>query len=149
MFGALVAAVFVASTATSKAQGRGHDHDRTSVIVVGGGFYSPYYYDPFFFADPWYGGYQYPIRPYGYGYRLAEPEASVRLEVKPKEAEVFVDGYYAGVVDDFDGTWQSLKLDSGGHNIEIRKPGLETLRFDVHVQPERSITFRGDMKAVP
>ena len=30
-----------------------------------------------------------------------------------------------------------------------RKPGFETLRFDVRVQPDRSITFRGEMKPVP
>src|SRR3954468_24047183 len=64
MFGMLAAAMFIASAATSEAQGRGRG--RTSVVVVRGGFYSPYY-DPFFFADPWYGGYQYPIQPYGYG----------------------------------------------------------------------------------
>ena len=79
MFGALAAVVFAASAATSEAQVRGHVRGRTTV-VVGGGFYSPYYYDPFFFADPWYGGYQYPIAPYGYGYRYAEPDASIRLD---------------------------------------------------------------------
>ena len=54
----------------------------------------------------------------------------------PRDAEVFVDGYYAGTVDDFDGVFQALKLDSGGYKIEIRKPGFETLHFDVRVQPE-------------
>jgi hypothetical protein len=28
----------------------------------------------------------------------------------PKEAAVYVDGFYAGVVDDFDGVFQSLPL---------------------------------------
>ena len=67
---ALTAIVFAGSASTSEAQGRGRGRGRTSVVVVGGGYYSPFYYDPFFFADPWFGGYQYPIRPYGYGYRL-------------------------------------------------------------------------------
>jgi len=127
------------------------------------------YYDPwgfgafglgYFYYSPWAWGPGYSSYGFGYGAPsgyYAGPHyaaggfdvGSVKLKVKPRDAEVFVDGYYAGVVDDFDGAWQSLKLDSGGHNIEIRKPGLETLRFDVHVQPERSITFRGDMKAVP
>ena len=129
------------------------------------------YYDPwgfgafglgYFYYSPWawgpgyssYGnGYGYGGAPYGYaGPRYGADGfdvGSVKLKVKPRDAEVFVDGYYAGVVDDFDGTLQSLKLDSGAHNIEIRKPGLETLRFDVRVQSERSITFRGEMKAVP
>ena len=73
----------------------------------------------------------------------------VKLKVKPRDAEVLVDGYYAGTVDDFDGVFQALKLDSGGYKIEIRKPGFETLVFDVHVQPDRTVTYRGEMKATP
>jgi len=111
--------------------------------VVGGGFYSPYYYDPFFYADPWYGlqyPYPYPIRPYGYGYRAYEPEASVRLEVKPKEAEVYVDGYYAGVVDDFDGTFQRLRVEPGEHEIELWLDGYRTVRQKVYLARDK--TFR-------
>ncbi len=81
----------------------------------------------------------------GFGFDVG----SVRLKVKPRDAEVWVDGYYAGSVDDFDGVLQALKLDAGGYHIEIRKAGYQTLTFDVRVQPQRTITFRGDMKAVP
>jgi hypothetical protein len=69
--------------------------------------------------------------------------------VKPRDAEVWVDGYYAGSVDDFDGIFQSLKLDLGAYRIEVRKPGFETITFDVRVQPDRTITFRGEMKPLP
>jgi hypothetical protein len=129
------------------------------------------YYDPwgyggfglgYFYYSPWgwspnYYGYGYGA-PYGYapgygyggqGYGGGYDTGSVKLKVSPRDAEVFVDGYLAGTVDDFDGTFQALKLDSGAYNIEIRKPGFQTLRFDVRVQPERSITFRGEMKAEP
>ena len=73
---------------------------------------------------PWYGfAYgQYPWGPYGYPpyrtYRV-DPGASLRLEVKPKEAEVYVDGFYAGIVDDFDGTFQRLSVTPGEHDIEL------------------------------
>ena len=30
----------------------------------------------------------------------------------------------------------------------MRKPGFETLHFDVRVQPDRTITFRGEMKPI-
>ena len=69
----------------------------------------------------------------------------MRLKVNPKDAEVYVDGYYAGIVDDFDGIWQQLRLDDGGYHIEIRKPGMTTLTFDVRVQPGRTITYRGEL----
>jgi hypothetical protein len=117
------------------------------------------YYDPwgfgsfglgYFYYSPWTWGpaYGYPAYPYysgGYGYDVGR----VRLKVQPRDAEVWVDGYYAGTVDDFDGIFQALKLDSGGYRIEVRKPGFETLVFDVRVQPDRTITFRGEMKEVP
>ena len=58
----------------------------------------------------------------GYGYDSGE----VRLQVQPRFAEVYVDGYYAGTVDDFDGTFQSLRLESGPYHIEIVAPGYNT-----------------------
>ena len=138
---ALAAIVFIGSAAPGEAQVRGRGRGGGArVVVVGGGFYSPYY-DPFFYADPWY-GYQYPyqMRPYGYGYRGYEPEASVRLEVKPKEAEVYVDGYYAGIVDDFDGTFQRLRVEPGEHELELWLDGYRTVRQKVYLTQDN--TFR-------
>ena len=63
------------------------------------------YYDPFWFG---YGGWS----PYGWYAPFYLPNAydsnvgSGRLQVKPRNAEVYVDGYYAGTVDDFDGALQ-------------------------------------------
>ena len=69
--------------------------------------------------------------------------------MKERDAEVWVDGFYAGTVDDFDGMFQSLKLEARGYKVEIRKPGFETLVFDVHLQPDRTITYRGAMRPMP
>jgi hypothetical protein len=116
------------------------------------------YYDPwgfgsfgvgYFYYSPWtwgpYAAYGYPYYPGPYGYDIG----SVRIKVKERDAEVWVDGYYAGTVDDFDGIFQALKLDMGAYRIEVRKAGFESLTFDVRVQPERTITFRGEMKPLP
>ena len=83
---------------------------------------------------PGYGG-------YGYGYDTGR----VRLEVQPRDAEVFIDGYYAGQVDDFDGRLQGLTLETGGYSVEIRKPGWETLTFDVRVTPGRTTNYKGEL----
>jgi hypothetical protein len=48
---------------------------------------------------------------------------------------VFVNGYYAGVVDDFDGILQRLYLPPGQHDIEIYLPGYRTYREKVLLQP--------------
>jgi hypothetical protein len=89
-----------------------------------------------------YGGYGYPGYAYsGYGYNTGR----VRLEVQPRDAEVFIDGYYAGQVDDFDGRLQGLTLETGGYSVEIRKPGWETLTFDVRVTPGRTTHYKGEL----
>lgn len=73
----------------------------------------------------------------------------IRLKIRPRDAQVFVDGYYAGIVDDFDGTFQSLRLEAGGHKIEIHMPGFEDLELDVHVQPGRTLTLSEDLRPRP
>lgn len=73
----------------------------------------------------------------------------LRLKVKPRDAEVFVDGYFAGVVDDFDGAFQQLNLDVGPHRIEVRAAGHEPVSFEIRTQPDEKITYKGELKPVP
>src|SRR5260221_13473268 len=84
-----------------------------------------YFYDPFW--GPW-DGFQYPY-PYPYGYypRRYDPGASLRVMVKPNKAEVYVDGYYAGIVDDFDGVFQRLPATPGQHEITLDLDGYRTV----------------------
>ncbi|MEQ1868519.1 MAG: hypothetical protein ABL961_00655 [Vicinamibacterales bacterium] len=94
-------------------------------------------------------GSPYSGRVYGYvdrpGYGLRRYYGDVRLLVRPRGAEVFVDGYYAGIVDDFDGVFQRLTLEAGPHNIEIAAPGLEPQFFDVYVDAARTVELHGDL----
>jgi hypothetical protein len=103
----------------------------------------------FFYYDCWYWGYG-PCGFSGYygggGYAQADNSGSLKLKVKPRHAEVYVDGYYSGVVDNFDGSFQKLKLQSGGHRVEIRAEGYETLVFDVLIPPWETITYTGALK---
>jgi hypothetical protein len=82
---------------------------------------------------------QYPVHYVG-------PDSSVRLEVKPKEAEVFVDGYYAGIVDDFDGTFQRLRLPPGQHEITIYLSGYHTVRQHIFTTPDNTFKLKYDME---
>jgi hypothetical protein len=100
-----------------------------------------------------YGGYGYAGYGYGYsGYGYAftpypfdgfDDAGSLRLQVEPRNAEVYVDGYYAGVVDDFDGRFQHLDLIPGLHHVEIVSPGYQPLVFDVTIEPHHRTTYRG------
>ena len=119
---------------------------RTHVVLVGG--YYGGFYDPFWFYDPWYGpyGYQwgYPP-PYGRYYNI-DPGASLRLEVKPQEAEVYVDGYYAGIVDDFDGVFQRLPVTPGEHEIELYLDGYRSVRQKVYATPRNTFKVKYTME---
>ena len=99
-----------------------------------------FYYDPYSWYPYDYGSYRF--NGYGYGY----PTGELRLRVRPRDAEVYVDGYYAGRVDEFDGMLQALELEAGAYAIEIVAPGYEPIQFDVRVQPGRKITYDGDLR---
>lgn len=134
--------------------------------------YRPYYYRPyrpgvslgFYYGYPWYAGpyaygygypgYGYPGYGYGYGYGYyggfpgyaVRAYGGVRIDVPQRDAEVYVDGYYSGVVDDFDGAFQQLNLEPGPHRIEVRAQGFEPVSFDVNVEPGRTITYRAALR---
>ena len=91
------------------------------------------------------------LRRYGYPYvglQRIRGDGELRLKIKPREAQVFVDGYYVGIVDDFDGVFQRLHLESGPHRIEVRAPGYETLTFDVQIRFDETTKFEGDLRRI-
>jgi hypothetical protein len=125
--------------------------------AYGGGFY-PWgfayggaavggYYGGYFGAyDPWYGWFP----TYAPSYApVSGDDGALRLKVKPADASVYVDGYYVGVVDDFDGIFQRLHIEAGPHRIEIRAPQYETLTFDVRITPDETTTYRGELVSRP
>jgi hypothetical protein len=79
-----------------------------------------------------------PMRPY----RYVRADSSVRIEVTPKEAEVYVDGYYAGIVDDFDGVFQRLHTEPGQHEIALYLKGYRTARQQVYLTPDNTFTIK-------
>jgi hypothetical protein len=121
------------------------------------GFGYPSYYGAY--GYPYYGGY------YGYSYGgyypygYAPPVAydgyavrgsygrygGVRIQGAPRNAEVYVDGAYAGVVDDYDGVFQRLDLEAGSHEVEIRTAG-RPLVYDVNVTPGQTVTIHANVR---
>ena len=83
------------------------------------------------------------VGPRAYGSRIYYGD--IRLQVRPRNAAVYVDGYYAGIVDDFDGVFQRLTLEVGPHEIELEAPGLEPQYFDVYIDPARTVNLRTDL----
>jgi hypothetical protein len=109
-----------------------------------------YAYRPLFY-DPWY---PFGYRGYGtlgfgprYGfYDGYGASGAIRIQAKPRETEVFVDGYYAGTVDDFDGIFQRLYAEPGEHTLELYLPGYQSVRENVDLQPGRTSTLELTMQ---
>ena len=145
---------------------RGRSDVRRPTVIVRPPVYNNYYYYPrrgplygygafgpgYFYSSPygWYPG----TSAYGGSFYYRQPLSSfddgeLRLDISPRDAQVYVDGYYAGTVDDFDGAFQSLKLESGPYHIEIVAPGYETMEFDVRITAGQKITYRSDLLRRP
>ena len=81
--------------------------------------------------------YPYPPRyPYPYPIAMDHLRGALRIEMSPKDAEVYVDGYYAGIVDDYDGTFQRLRVTPCAHEIVVRREGYHSFREDLYVSPD-------------
>jgi hypothetical protein len=103
-----------------------------------GGYYA---YPAFYYGAP----YPYPYAGIYYAPSDRAPVA-LRLEVRPVEAEVFVDGYLAGIVDEFDGFFQRLDVAPGSHEIVIRLEGHRTIREKLYFSPGASYKIRRVME---
>ena len=126
--------------------------------AFGLGFYDLGWYDPYYYSglyggsggyDPSYygggGGYQMGSGSSSYG---QGPTGSLRLKIKPREAQVYVDGYFVGVIDSFDGAFQKLGIDAGAHRVQIKAPGYETIAIDVLITPNETVTYKGELRRI-
>jgi PEGA domain len=121
--------------ADAAAQRRGHRAGpRVSTVIVARPYYGYGYgyYDPFFWG---YGGW-YPYGAYAPSYRpYYESVGSARIQVTPKNAEVYVDGYLVGTVNDFDGFLQRLDVPAGEHELTLYLDGYQTIHQKVLFRP--------------
>ncbi|MCX6538686.1 MAG: PEGA domain-containing protein [Acidobacteria bacterium] len=155
---ALIGSFMVLAPVTADAQRRGggrvvaRPHSGRPFVGIGMYRGAPYYdnfswgysrwWYPFGYGPYWYGPYWYG----SYGYPGDDGQSgSLKLEIKPKNADVFVDGYFAGIVDDFDGFFQSLDVSAGNHSIALWCQGYRTVTQEVHVQRGNSLKLRYQM----
>jgi hypothetical protein len=142
--------------------GNGGDRDRYNGYPN-----SYYYYDPYSYSwgyRPYsrYGyGYGYGYSDYGYSYgdywgyypsygyrsyRYRSGNVSqVRTLVEPAKARVYVDGYYAGIADDFDGIFQRLNVSPGRHEITFRLDGYKSHTFSIYANRNQTLKLRADL----
>lgn len=97
--------------------------------------YAPFLYDPFF--SPFYGPY-----PLGFGY--GPDKGEVRLNGTPKNAQVFLDGAYAGTANHLKSMW----LTSGAYNLSVSVPGREPFQQRIYVLSGKTLKIDAKLAAV-
>ena len=119
---------------------RGYYPGYSSFYFGVGAYGWPYYYG----AWP-YAAYRYYGGGFDSGYGYGPGGASLKVEVQPKTAEVYVDGQLAGIADQFDGMFQSLSVEPGGHEITIYHEGFRSIRQQLYLSAGSTQRIKGAM----
>jgi len=100
-------------------------------VVVGRPYYGGGFYRPFW--GPYWGPY------YGYGYHPNSGE--IKLDTKVKDAQVFVNGAYAGTTHEN----KTMHLRPGSYNIEIREAGQTHFSQKVFVAAGKTLHLHPEL----
>jgi PEGA domain len=105
-------------------------------VAVGRPYYGGYY-------GGWYAPYWGPYWGPGYGgYYYAHPNSGeVKLDTKVKDAQVFINGAYAGTTHQN----KSMYLRPGSYNIEIREAGRTPFAEKVYVVAGKTLHLRPEL----
>jgi hypothetical protein len=79
--------------------------------------------------------------------RYPTETALVKISVRPRRAAVFVDGLYAGHVDEFNGLGQGLLLSPGKHRVQITLPGYQDFETEVSLLANQKFELKTDLSA--
>ena len=79
--------------------------------------------------------------------RLPTKDATGELKIAatPSRAAVFVDGQYAGHVDEFDGVGKAMLLTPGQHRLRIALPGYLPFDTMVDLRPQQKLKIQTDL----
>ena len=150
---ALLASVALLAPAAAEARGRPFVHRGLvgfyTPVLPYYGFYGPgaYFYGPgaYFYGYPYFrlareGG----IDP---NYARIMGWGAIDLNVKPKKAEVWVDGRLIGKVQDFDGYPSYLWLEEGTHRVVLSLGGYRTYDETITIEPGAVVKLK--LKLLP
>lgn len=113
--------------------GNGNGYGYIGLPPFGYGYGYPYYGDP----DP-------VSSRQGWGRPATQDtQGRLALTVTPLSAQVLVDGFYVGLVEDF--ADRGLWLDPGARRIELRADGYDTATFDVHVEEGETVSYQRNL----
>ena len=73
------------------------------------------------------------------------PPGMLRFAVTPLSAQVFVDSFYVGTIEDID-RQHVLLLPPGPHRVEIRSAEYQPVSFDVRIESNETVTYRAALE---
>ncbi len=106
---------------------------RGGFVVAGPGFYGGGFYRPFW------GGYWGPV--WAGPYYAYPNSGEVKLDTKVKDAQVFINGSYAGTTHDN----KTMRLRQGNYSIEIREGGRTPFAEKVYVTAGKTLHLRPEL----
>ncbi len=124
--------------------GYGHGYRHGSYHGYGFGYYSPYSY---WGLGTW--GPEVHVYSSGGGgssYYREIGQGALDLDIRPETAEIYIDGSYVGVADQFDGFPTYLWLEEGTYEIAFYKEGYETIFRQYTIYPGVTIDVRDRMR---
>ena len=71
--------------------------------------------------------------------------SSLRLDIQPRRAAVFLDGRYVGHVDEFDGKSSPLLMSAGIHRVKIELPGYQVFETEVNLLPNQKSELKTEL----
>ncbi len=74
------------------------------------------------------------------------PAGYLDMNIKPKTTEVWVDGRFRGIVDDFDGRPQMLRLRAGKHKVKLVTPDGTVLQRDIKITAGTQVEVKLNLK---
>lgn len=138
----VAAAALLGTSVSLPATAEAHGHHGGIYVGVGfGGFYGwgPYYGWGGWGAPYW--GWGWGPGPYYYGgaaslvgYAMASGMGGLDVDVKPNQAEVWVDGKFVAEARDLDGDPSYLWLKQGAHRVAVYKAGYRTFEEEMDVR---------------
>ena len=79
------------------------------------------------------------------GLPTKDATGELKIDATPSRAAVFVDGQYAGHVDEFNGVGKAMLLTPGQHRLRIALPGYLPFDTMVDLRPQQKLKIQTDL----
>ena len=76
---------------------------------------------------------------------LPDALATVKIDVDPSRAAVFIDGVFVGHVGEFKGLARGMLIAPGTHKIRIALPGYQTFETDINPLANQKVEIKTDL----